>query len=115
MELRVVRTTDRFDEACHFYGEVLGWPVTREWDEGGRGRIFGYGDVGRIELMEGDATPVVGVLLSVQTPDVGALHQQLITAGVAITQPLADQPWGHRNLGVIDPTGLTVVFFEPVG
>jgi predicted enzyme related to lactoylglutathione lyase len=114
MELRVVRITDRFDDACRFYGEILGWPVTRQWDDSGRGRIFGYGDVGRIELMEGAANPISGVFLSVECDGVDALAGRLAAAGVALTQPVADQPWGHRNVGVVDPTGLTVMFFESI-
>jgi predicted enzyme related to lactoylglutathione lyase len=112
MELRVVRHTDRFDSTCHFYGTVLGWPVTRAWSEGGRGCIFGHGDTG-IELLEADtAEPVSGVFLAVECAAVQPVHDALVAAGVAITQPLADQPWGHRNFAVADPTGMTVVFFE---
>lgn len=112
MELRIVRITDSFDDACRFYGDLLDWPITRQWDDGGRGRIFGYGDVGRIELIEGPADPVSGVFLSVEVGDVDSLHARLVSASVDIAQPLIDQPWGHRNFGVVDPTGLTVVFFH---
>jgi len=35
-----------------FYAEVLHWPVTKQWDEPDRGRIFGYEDVARIELID---------------------------------------------------------------
>lgn len=117
MELRIVRITDNFDESCYLYGTLLGWPVTREWDEGGRGRIFGYGDVGRIELMEAPSTgdpveTVSGMFVSIEEPDVAALHQRLRAAHVEITRPLADQPWGHRSFGVLDPSGLELVFFQ---
>jgi predicted enzyme related to lactoylglutathione lyase len=115
MELRVVRVTDRFDDACHFYDDVLGWPVTRQWDEGGRGCIFGYGDVGRIELIEGQDAPVTGLFVAVETDDVAAMHRRFVERGVAVVQPLADQPWGHRNMGVVDPAGLTLIFFEVLG
>lgn len=112
MELRVVRLTDHFDAGCHFYARLLGWPVTRSWDEGGRGCIFGYGTAG-IELIEAAETSAVsGVLLSIECAAVQTIHDALLAAGVAISQPLADQPWGHRNFGVVDPTGLTLVFFE---
>jgi predicted enzyme related to lactoylglutathione lyase len=114
MEFRVVRVTDRFDDACRFYGDVLGWPVTREWLEGGRGRVFGYGDVGRVELMEGTPTPVSGVFMSIQTDDVASLRDRLLAHDVTIVQPLTDQPWGHRNIGIVDPTGITLVFFQPL-
>jgi catechol 2,3-dioxygenase-like lactoylglutathione lyase family enzyme len=118
MELRVVRTTDRFDETCRFYGEVLGWPVTKEWDadEGqGRGRIFGHGASARIELIElltGSPEPVAGVFVSAEVDDVAAVADRLAAAGIALDAPLTVQPWGHRSLAVIDPIGLRVVLFE---
>lgn len=112
MELRVVRVTDQFDEACRFYGQVLGWPVTREWDEGGRGRVFGYGNVARVEFMEGTPTPVSGVFIAVETDDVVALRDRLLAHDITIVQPMTDQPWGHRNIGIVDPTGITLVFFQ---
>jgi Glyoxalase/Bleomycin resistance protein/Dioxygenase superfamily len=112
MELRVVRLTDRFDAGCHFYGSLLGWPVTRSWVEGGRGCIFGHGSTG-IELIEVATTEAVtGVFLSIECAAVQPLHDALVSAGVPISQPLAVQPWGHRNFGVVDPTGITLVFFE---
>jgi hypothetical protein len=33
MELRIVRHTDRFDDACHFCGSVLGWPITENAED----------------------------------------------------------------------------------
>ena len=116
MELRIVRHTTEFDDACRFFGDLLGWPVTREWPAGngqGRGRIFGYGDVGRFELIEHDhSDPVTGLYLSVQHDDVAALHDALVAAGVPVLRGLADQPWGHRNFAVTEPTGVEVVFFQ---
>jgi len=113
MELRVVRHTTAFDAASSFYGDLLGWPVTRTWDQPTRGRIFGYGDVSRIELLEaGAVVDVEGVFIAVEHPDVDALADHLADHGIEIFQPVADQPWGHRNVGVVDPTGLRVVFFQ---
>ena len=109
MELRVVRVTDRFDDACAFYGDVLGWPATREWEGG---RIYGYGDVGRIELMRGDPSPVEGVFLSVEVDDVAATFERVTAAGVDVAEAMSDKPWGHRSFGVIEPSGVKVVFFQ---
>ena len=117
MEFRVVRFTNAFDAACHFYGELLGWPVTREWpasDGQGRGRLFGYGAATRIEFIERDtADPVQGVFLSLEHPDVVALHDRLVDAGVAILRPVEHFPWGHRAFAVVDPTGIELVHFQP--
>jgi predicted enzyme related to lactoylglutathione lyase len=112
MEFRVVRITDRFDDVCRFYGRALGWPVTRQWDDGGRGRIFGFGADGRIEVIEGAAEQLSGVFLSIEVDDADAFHDRLVAADVTITQRLGDQPWGHRNFAVIDPEGLQLVFFH---
>ena len=118
MEFRVVRFTNAFDAACHFYGELLGWPVTREWPAGdgqGRGRLFGYGDTTRVEFIERGTDDVVqGVFLSVEHPDVSALHDRLVAVGVSILRPLTDFPWGHRAFTVVDPSGIELVHFQPV-
>ena len=109
MELRVVRVTDRFDDACAFYGDVLGWPVTREWDGG---RIYGYGDTARVELMRGDPSNVEGVFLSVEVTDVEATLARVTAAGADVVEPMSDKPWGHRSFAVVDPSGIKVVFFQ---
>jgi catechol 2,3-dioxygenase-like lactoylglutathione lyase family enzyme len=116
-ELRVVRHTDRFADACRFYGEILGWPITKQWDEPDVGRIYGYGDTARVELLSaepGTVIPPIGVTLAVEVEDVAAVHEAMAAAQIHVHQPLADQPWGHRNFAVTDPTGLPVVFFQVV-
>lgn len=115
-ELRIVRYTNRFEECCQFYGEVLGWPVTKQWDVPSPGRIYGYGDSARIELLH-SAQPVAftGAHLAVEVDNAKAMHDILQMSGVAVIQPLAEQPWGHRNFGVEDPAGMTLVFFEVLG
>jgi catechol 2,3-dioxygenase-like lactoylglutathione lyase family enzyme len=116
MELRVVRLTTAFDAACHFYGDLLGWPITHEWpasNGGGRGRLFGYGDTARIELIESEIEdPASGFFLSVAHPDVVALHDRLRATGVFILRPLSDTPWGHRAFAALDPTGIELVHFQ---
>jgi len=116
MEFRVVRPTSRFDEARHFWHDVLGWPVTREWPAehgGGRGCIVGYGDVGRIEFLEdADAPAASGVFLSIEHPAVDALHDQVIAADAQVVHAPTDQPWGHRSIRFIDPSGLEVAIFQ---
>ncbi|HEY4331580.1 MAG TPA: VOC family protein [Ilumatobacteraceae bacterium] len=114
-ELRVVRHTTHFAAACDFYGGVLGWPVTRQWDEPRSGRIFGYGDAARVELIDSEhEDAVTGLYLSIEVEHVDLLHEAMGAHDVEITQPLANQPWGHRNFGVSDPTGLPLVFFEVI-
>lgn len=118
MELRVVRRTDHFDEACHFYGDVLGWPVTKEWSAEGdnpRGRIFGFGPSARVELLEvplGAADPVQGVELSAQVDDAVAVAQRIEAAGLVLSVAVRDTPWGHRACSIVDPCGVRVTLFQ---
>ena len=118
MELRIVRFTTAFDAACHFYGELLGWPITHEWpatDGGGRGRIYGYGDTACLEFIERDTEdPVNGIFVSVEHDDVVAVHDRLRAAGVPILRSLADMAWGHRSFAVHDPTGIELVHFQEI-
>jgi predicted enzyme related to lactoylglutathione lyase len=118
MELRVVRYTDRFDAACAFWGDLLGWPTTRSWpadEHQGRGCIFGYGDTARVEMIEvPTATPVRGLSLGAQVDDVAAIIDAVTTAGHTLVRPLADQPWGHRNATVLDPSGIEVTLFQVI-
>lgn len=37
--------------------------------------------------------------------DVDALHRELVRAGVAKADGLADKPWGMRELAIVDPSG----------
>ena len=115
MEYRLVRHTDRFDDAVGFWTDLLGWPITREWPDegGGRGCIVGYGDVGRLELIEApQAEPVAGLFVSFEYDAVDALHDRLVEAGVEILHPPTDQPWGHRSVRFRDPSGIEIVAFR---
>jgi catechol 2,3-dioxygenase-like lactoylglutathione lyase family enzyme len=118
MELRMVRRTDHFEEACRFYGEVLGWQVTKQWDAEGdnpRGRIFGFGASARVELLDvplGTAEAVQGVELSVQVDDAVAVAQRIEAAGLVLAVAVRDTPWGHRACSIIDPCGLRVTLFQ---
>ena len=116
-EFRVVLHTTRFDESCAFYGDALGWTHVRGWDDGGRGCLWAADTDSvvdqRVELLEADTSVApTGVFVSVEVVDVAAAYARLTEAGARITQPLADQPWGHRNTATVDPNGLTIVLFE---
>jgi catechol 2,3-dioxygenase-like lactoylglutathione lyase family enzyme len=118
MELRVVRRTDHFDDTCRFYGDVLGWPVTKQWPAEGenpRGRIFGFGPSARLELLEvplGSADHVLGVELSAEVDDAAAVAHAIETAGFVLAVAVRDTAWGHRACSVVDPAGMRVTLFQ---
>ena len=110
-EFRVVVPTSHFDDAVEFYGRRLGWPVTKEFPGG---RIFGWGADARIEVLDDAGAGRSTTSCALQVDDADALHEQLVAAGVAVVEPPADQPWGHRNFAVEDPAGTRLIFFHEI-
>ena len=55
-----------------------------------------------------DAQPAAGLILALEVSDAAAELARLRDAGVAITGPLRDEPWGERLFQVRDPNGVTV-------
>ena len=47
----------------------------------------------------------VGVELVLETLDIGQFHAEMQRAGVAIHEPLKDQPWGAADFRMLDPDG----------
>ena len=104
--------SSRFDESVRFYGEQLGWPVTKEFPGG---RIFGFGEQARVEILDDPGAAPSTAMCAMAVDDADALAARLAAAGVPITQPPTDQPWGHRNMAVVDPNGMRLVFFHELG
>ena len=53
-----------------------------------------------------------GVILALEVADAAAEEARLRSAGVPITAPLQDEPWGERLFQVRDPNGVTVQLVE---
>ena len=102
--------------------EKFGW--TKKWDWGtpptfgavgsGKCEIFlckdGQGSRGRGTNSTtmgptGDDTIDKGVWMSVWVDDVDALHQTFVAAGLDITMPPTNMPWGVREMHVRHPDG----------
>jgi uncharacterized glyoxalase superfamily protein PhnB len=69
--------------------------------QGGRGnsgvkRTFGH---------EGDETADKGVWLYIMVDDVEAVHRECLAAGLDVTWPPTDAPWGVREMHVRHPDG----------
>ena len=105
----MVVTSASFEASLRFYGEQLGWPVTKDFPGG---RIFGAGDEARVEILDEPGAAPSTAMCAMQVDDVDALAARLAAAGVDVVQPPTDQPWGHRNMAIVDPNGLRFVFFH---
>jgi predicted enzyme related to lactoylglutathione lyase len=55
-----------------------------------------------------------GATLNVRFDDADEVHRRLQAAGVQVTEPLADHPWGDRGFGFLDPSGLAVYCYHDI-
>ncbi|WP_433180175.1 VOC family protein [Actinoallomurus sp. CA-150999] len=53
-----------------------------------------------------------GVIIALVVTDLAAEEARLRAAGVAITMPLREEPWGERLFQVTDPNGVIVQLVE---
>lgn len=53
-----------------------------------------------------------GLILTLQCADAAAEAARLQAAGVAISYPLCDEPWGQRRFQIVDPAGLVLDIVE---
>ena len=111
---RVLLYPADFDRAVAFYGGTLGLDVYREYGHGGRitGVVYFLGG-GFLEVtsVPPDAPPG-STRLWLQVADVDAEHERLAAAGVDVTDPPADMPWGLREMSFLDPDGTRLRLVE---
>lgn len=69
--------------------------------QGGRGRGKNKTTFGP----EGDQESDQGVWMSVFVDDVDAVHRGCVAAGIEVTFPPTDEPWGVREMHVRHPDG----------
>jgi predicted enzyme related to lactoylglutathione lyase len=110
---RVLLYPADFDRAVRFYGGTLGLSVYREYGAGGRitGVVYFLGG-GYLEVTSVAGGPPGSIRLWLQVADVDAEHERLAAAGVAITDPPADMPWGLREMSFTDPDGTLLRLVE---
>ncbi len=53
-----------------------------------------------------------GVILNFKVDNVDAEHTRLIEAGLQITMPLENHPWGDRGFSVTDPIGNSIYIYS---
>lgn len=97
----------------HFYREVLGLAVFREFgppDEPGLVLFLGGG---LLELSgRGQAPASELTALWLQVRDVAAEHARLLAAGVEVLREPRQEPWGLVEMWLQDPDGLRIVLVQ---
>ena len=95
-----------------FYRDVLGLAVYREFGPpDDPGLVFFLGN-GLLEVSGRSGEAARGLALWVQVRDVAAEHDRLVAAGVPVTWPPRQQPWGLIEMRIEDPDGVGIVLVE---
>lgn len=107
----LVRPTN-LERAHRFYGATLGLAIHREFGPPEhRGVVFFTGN-GLVEVSGESDEPPRGMALWLQVRDVAAEHERLLGAGVTVTRPPREEPWGLVEMWIEDPDGVRIVLVE---
>lgn len=109
-------TVNDLQRSLVFYRDVLGFTVKDRWEDNGelRGVELVAGSVrfwlGQDDWKKGrDRVKGQGFRIYCgTTQDVDAIADRVRAAGVALLEEPKDQPWGGRELAVVDPDGFTI-------
>ncbi len=114
---RVIFRATNYKTSVAFYRDTLSLPVDRAWDRGAtrKGTIFVAGTA-FIEVLAMDEAhaPPEHIELYIPVADVDAFAEELCSRGVTLYSELADKPWGHRTVSVLDPDGVRVIAYSEI-
>jgi len=107
--------TDRYQETLHFYSELLGLKVIREWNDGAdTGAVLGLPDTDASGYLEIAAVPEArassGFCLQFRTDELNKSMHEL--AGKVEHSLPEVKPWGSTYVYLTDPAGNRVIVFE---
>ena len=112
------------DSYLQFLEEAFGFKVTEYWRDpedathvnvevAYEGAVIGIGRATTDRVPAERSAPHIGLYVVVENVD--AHYERARAANSTITMELADQPWGHRMYGAVDPEGHEWGFASPIG
>jgi catechol 2,3-dioxygenase-like lactoylglutathione lyase family enzyme len=97
----------------HFYRDVLGLAVYREFGTRSDPAVVFFLGAGFLEVSGRSAGPPGQSLrIWLQVRDVNAEHERLAGAGVRILREPVAEPWGLTEMWIADPDGVQIVLVE---
>jgi catechol 2,3-dioxygenase-like lactoylglutathione lyase family enzyme len=101
------------DRSRHFYRDVLGLAVYREFGSPADPGVAFFLGSGFLEVA-GHSADAAGpsVMMWLQVRDVTAEHERLAAAGVRILREPVAEPWGLTEMWIEDPDGVRIVVVE---
>jgi predicted enzyme related to lactoylglutathione lyase len=123
-ELRLVVTTEDFDEALRFYRDVLGMPELAAFRSGGDGRVAILG-AGRatvelanpahaawVDQVEVGRRVAGHIRVALAVADPAATAARLAEEGATVVAEPTRTPWGSLNARLEAPAGLQLTLFD---
>ena len=100
----------------HFYRDVLGLAVYREFGSLADPSVVFFLGGGLLEISGATASPPGrSVQIWLQVRDVHAEHERLTAAGVRVVREPTAEPWGLTEMWIEDPDGIAIVLVEVPG
>ncbi|WP_062431939.1 VOC family protein [Herbidospora daliensis] len=122
-ELRLVVTAENYEEALHFYRDVLGLPEIADFSsDDGRVRLLSAGratveivDVRQaqfIDRVEVGRRVAGHIRVALEVPDAESTAALLEEHGADVLAPATRTPWNSLNARLTAPDGLQLTLFE---
>lgn len=113
-----LRTTD-LEASIRFYVEKLGFALAFRWQDFYAGVRAGDAVVHlkRVDAADPSIAHVIAgdhVHLYIHVDDIDALHDDLMSHGVALVAGPVDRPWNTREIVLRDDQGHTLYFSQPL-
>lgn len=116
-----VLMTDRLTECKSFYEKHFGFRAAfeSEWYVHLAHPHYAHVNLALLDyahasIPPGFGSPTRGVLINFEVDDVDAEYQRICEAGLPITLPLRDEPFGQRHFIITDPAGTLVDVIKPI-
>jgi len=110
---RILLRPSDLDRSHHFYRDVLGLAIYREFGPPDDPGVVFFLGPGLLEVSgHADGPPGHSVMIWIQVRDVRAEHARLAAAGVPIIRGPATEPWGLTEMWIQDPEGIQIVLVE---
>jgi predicted enzyme related to lactoylglutathione lyase len=101
------------DRSLHFYRDVLGLAIYREFGTPAAPGVVFFLGAGMLEVSgHSDSAQGRSVMIWLQVRDVQAEHERLAAAGVPVLRPPVTEVWGLIEMWIEDPDGVRIVLVE---
>ena len=123
-QMRLVVEAADYDQAVHFFRDVLGMPEEAAFAEGGDDRVVIL-EAGRatleiassahkeaIDEVETDGLTGSSIRLALEVDDTRSTTDAAVAAGARLAATPRETPWRSLNSRVAAPAGLEVTFFQ---